>query len=71
MLETIKGDADLRQVPVVMLTGSYAEKNLIDSYGHGVNGFVVKPAGHNDFFDAIRHLAAFWGVLNSAPIRKD
>ncbi|MFC7473891.1 response regulator [Dankookia sp. GCM10030260] len=64
VLERIKGDPLTRHVPVVMLTSSREEQDLIRSYGLGVNAFVVKPVGHRDFFEAIRDIGAFWAVLN-------
>ena len=64
VLERIKRDPRIRHVPVVMLTSSREEQDLIRSYGLGVNGFVVKPVGHRDFFEAIRDIGAFWAVLN-------
>ncbi|MDO9713309.1 response regulator [Paracraurococcus lichenis] len=64
VLERIKADPRTRYVPVVMLTSSAEEQDLIRSYGLGVNGFVVKPVGHREFFEAIRDIGAFWAVLN-------
>jgi len=64
VLERIKADPRTRHVPVVMLTSSREEQDLLRSYGLGVNGFVVKPVGHRDFFEAIRDIGAFWAVLN-------
>ena len=64
VLERIKKDPRTRHVPVVMLTSSREEQDLLRSYGLGVNGFVVKPVGHREFFDAIRDIGAFWAVLN-------
>jgi CheY-like chemotaxis protein len=64
VLERIKGDPLTKHVPVVMLTSSREEQDLIRSYGLGVNAFVVKPVGHRDFFEAIRDIGAFWAVLN-------
>ena len=53
VLERIKADPRTRHVPVVMLTSSREEQDLVRSYGLGVNAFVVKPVGHRDFFEAI------------------
>ncbi len=69
VLERIKSDATLRQVPVVMLTSSREEKDLIRSYALGVNAFVVKPVDFNRFFDAIQDLGMFWAILNEPPPR--
>jgi len=67
VLEKIKGDELLRQTPVVMLTSSREERDLIRSYSLGVNAFVVKPVGFDQFFEAIRDLGMFWAVLNEPP----
>ncbi|WP_369061023.1 response regulator [Caulobacter sp. 73W] len=69
VLERIKSDATLRQVPVVMLTSSREEKDLVRSYALGVNAFVVKPVDFNRFFDAIQDLGMFWAILNEPPPR--
>jgi len=67
VLEKIKGDPDLRHTPVVMLTSSREERDLVKSYSLGVNAFVVKPVGFEQFFEAIRDLGMFWAVLNEPP----
>jgi CheY-like chemotaxis protein len=67
VLEQIKGDSALRATPVVMLTSSREERDLVRSYNLGVNAFVVKPVGFDQFFEAIRDLGMFWGVLNEPP----
>ncbi|NOG71792.1 response regulator [Roseicella sp. DB1501] len=67
VLEQIRNDARIRHVPVVMLTSSREEQDLVRSYGLGVNAFVVKPVGHREFFEAVRDIGAFWAVLNELP----
>ncbi|MBP0446807.1 response regulator [Roseomonas sp. SSH11] len=67
VLERIRAEPRTRQVPVVMLTSSREEQDLVRSYGLGVNAFVVKPVGHREFFEAIRDIGAFWAVLNEPP----
>lgn len=67
VLQEIRREPRTRSVPVVMLTSSREEHDLIRSYGLGVNAFVVKPVGHREFFDAIRDIGAFWAVLNEPP----
>jgi CheY-like chemotaxis protein len=69
VLERIKSDSLLRQTPVVMLTSSREESDLVKSYSLGVNAFVVKPVGFEQFFEAIRDLGMFWAVLNEPPPR--
>lgn len=67
VLERIKRDARHRQVPVVMLTSSREEKDLVRSYDLGVNAFVVKPVEFGEFFEAIQELGTFWALLNEPP----
>jgi CheY-like chemotaxis protein len=70
VLERIKRHPGTRSVPVVMLTSSREEEDLLRSYDLGVNAFVVKPVGYREFFEAIRDIGAFWAVLNEpAPMR--
>ena len=69
VLERIKSDASQRQIPVVMLTASREESDLVRSYALGVNAFVVKPVDFNAFFEAIQDLGMFWAVLNEPPPR--
>ena len=67
VLGTLKADAAMRHVPVVILTSSREESDLIRSYELGVNAFVVKPVGFREFFEAIQDLGVFWAVLNKPP----
>lgn len=67
VLEQIKSDPKLRATPVVMLTSSREERDLVRSYQLGVNAFVVKPVGFDKFFEAIQDLGMFWAVLNEPP----
>ncbi|MFV3130848.1 response regulator [Niveispirillum sp. KHB5.9] len=68
VLERMKGDPETRHVPIVMLTASREESDLVRSYQHGVNAFVVKPVNFRDFFQAIRDLGVFWAILNEPPV---
>ena len=67
VLEAVKSDPRTRAIPVVMLTSSREESDLVRSYELGVNAFVVKPVGFKEFFDAIQDLGVFWAVLNEPP----
>lgn len=69
VLETIKKDPMQKQIPVVMLTSSREERDVLTSYENGVNAFVVKPVDFNVFFEAIQDLGMFWAVLNEPPPR--
>ena len=67
VLRQIKSDPALRKIPVVMLTSSREEKDLMSSYDLGVNAFVVKPVDFDQFLKAIRSLGMFWALINEAP----
>lgn len=67
VLSAIRNDAKLKLIPVVMLTSSREESDLIKSYEKGVNAYVVKPVDFKDFIDAIKPLGMFWALLNELP----
>ena len=67
VLEQMRADEVLRAIPVVMLTTSSEEQDILRSYKFGANAYVVKPVVFQDFIDAIRALGAFWAVLNAPP----
>jgi len=69
VLAKIKGDPAMRHTPIVMLTSSREESDLVRSYQLGVNAFVVKPVGFREFFEAIQDVGIFWAVLNEPPPR--
>ncbi len=66
-LALIKSDEQLRTIPVVMLTSSREEIDLVRSYKLGVNGYVVKPVDFQAFMVAVKEIGAFWAVLNETP----
>jgi CheY-like chemotaxis protein len=67
VLRTLKSDPALRHVPIVMLTSSREERDLVVSYDLGVNAFVVKPVDFHQFVQAIRNLGIFWAIINEPP----
>jgi CheY-like chemotaxis protein len=69
VLQRVKGDPDLRHTPIVMLTSSREEQDLVRSYELGVNAFVVKPVEFTEFFKAIQDLGIFWAILNEPSPR--
>jgi len=69
VLREIKSDANLKLIPVVMLTTSDQEKDIIDSYKLGVNSYISKPVRINDFVDAMSKLEDFWFSLSLLPPR--
>jgi CheY-like chemotaxis protein len=67
VLAEIRNDSGLKSIPVVMLTSSREEQDLIRSYALGVNAYVVKPVDFQEFVRAIADLGIFWAVLNEPP----
>jgi CheY-like chemotaxis protein len=67
VLAKVKNSEKLRHIPIVMLTSSREEQDLVRSYELGVNAFVVKPVEFNEFFKAIQDLGVFWALLNEPP----
>jgi CheY-like chemotaxis protein len=68
VLRRMKSHDVLRTIPVVMLTSSREEKDLVESYRLGVNAYVVKPVAFDDFMRSIKNLGLFWAVLNEPPV---
>jgi CheY-like chemotaxis protein len=71
VLRQIRADPALRLIPVVILTSSREERDLLESYDKGANSYVVKPVDFEEFGAAINKLGIFWAVLNEAPPGKD
>lgn len=69
VLAKVKSDPGQRHIPIVMLTSSREEQDLVRSYQLGVNAFVVKPVDFREFFEAIQDLGVFWGIVNEPPPR--
>lgn len=67
VLKTIKADAHLKAIPVVVLTSSRETPDLIEFYKHGVNAYVVKPVDFQDFMKAVKQLGVFWAAVNEPP----
>lgn len=67
VLETLRGDARFKALPVVMLTASREEPDLKKCYALGVNAYVVKPVDFKDFLVAVKHIGVFWALLNELP----
>jgi CheY-like chemotaxis protein len=67
VLERIRGDERTKHVPVVVLTSSSEERDLIDSYQLGVNSYIVKPLDFEQFAEAVRHIGLYWLLLNKTP----
>jgi CheY-like chemotaxis protein len=67
VLRVIKADPAMRSIPIVVLTSSREEQDLVRSYDLGVNAYVVKPVAFEAFVDAVKTLGGFWAVLNELP----
>jgi DNA-binding response OmpR family regulator len=67
ILKIVKSDDKLKLIPVVVLTSSREEKDMVTSYKLGVNAYVVKPVDFHEFVDAIKELGVFWAVINAPP----
>jgi CheY-like chemotaxis protein len=67
VLQQIKSDEKLRMIPVVVLTSSREERDMVASYKLGVNAYVVKPVDFHEFVNAIKELGVFWAVINEPP----
>ena len=67
VLQIIRNDQALKMIPVVMLTSSREEPDLLKCYELGVNAYVVKPVDFKDFFDAVKQLGVFWAMINELP----
>jgi CheY-like chemotaxis protein len=67
VLRSIKTDERLKLIPVVVLTSSREERDLIESYKLGVNAYVVKPVDFNEFMHAVEKLGVFWAIINEPP----
>jgi CheY-like chemotaxis protein len=67
VLQQIKSDEKLKMIPVVVLTSSREERDMVASYKLGVNAYVVKPVDFHEFVNAIKELGIFWAVINEPP----
>jgi CheY-like chemotaxis protein len=67
VLKKLKSDETLKVIPVVMLTSSAEETDVIKSYRLGANAYIVKPVDFTEFLETIRQLSTFWAVINHAP----
>ena len=67
VLQQIRSDEKLKLIPVVVLTSSHEEKDMVASYKLGVNAYVAKPVDFHEFVNAIKELGIFWAVINEPP----
>jgi DNA-binding response OmpR family regulator len=67
VLQRVKADEKLKMIPVVVLTSSREERDMVESYKLGVNAYVVKPVDFHEFVNAIKELGVFWAIINEPP----
>src|ERR1700676_3456354 len=67
VLKQIKSEDKLKMIPVVVLTSSHEERDMVASYKLGVNAYVVKPVDFHEFVNAIKELGVFWAGINEPP----
>lgn len=67
VLATMRSDHRLRTIPVVILTSSREERDLVESYRLGVNAYVVKPVDFSAFVEAVEQIGCFWALVNEPP----
>jgi CheY-like chemotaxis protein len=68
LLEVMKSDPSMRAIPVVMMTSSREEGDLLASYGLGVNSYVVKPVDFSEFAERIAQIGMYWMIANQTPV---
>jgi len=68
VLQRLKGDPHTRMIPVVMLTSSREERDIVESYRLGVNSYITKPVDFEQFTAAVRALGMYWLLLNQPPV---
>ena len=68
VLQRLKGDPRTRMIPVVVLTSSREERDIVESYRWGVNSYITKPVDFEQFTEAVRTLGMYWVLLNQPPV---
>jgi len=69
VLKAIKGDIRTKIIPVIILTSSKEEKDIVESYRLGVNSYILKPVDFDKFVDAVKDIGYYWLLLNQSPIK--
>jgi two-component system, response regulator len=67
VLKAVRSNKDTEKVPIVMLTSSREERDVVEGYKLGVNSFIVKPVEFNSFMEAVKDIGIYWVLLNEQP----
>ena len=68
VLRQVKGDPGLRTIPIVVLTSSDRDQDVVESYNLGVNAYVVKPVAFDEFVEVVKQIGLFWVLINETPL---
>jgi two-component system, response regulator len=71
VLKQVKGDARTKTIPVVIMTSSKEERDLIEGYGSGVNSYIQKPVDFEQFRNTVKTLGMYWIVVNQPPLNHE
>jgi len=71
VLRHVKADLRTQTIPVVVLTSSREERDIVESYKLGVNSYIVKPVDFEQFSEAVRNLGLYWLLLNQRPVLRN
>lgn len=67
-IQHLKTDNRFKLIPIVVLTSSREDRDLLECYKYGVNAYIVKPVKFKEFVDAVEHIGIFWAILNEVPL---
>ena len=71
VLKTVKGDPRTKTIPIVIMTSSKEERDMVESYNSGVNSYIQKPVDFEQFRNTIKTLGMYWMVVNQPPVNHD
>jgi len=71
VLKTVKGDPRTKTIPIVIMTSSKEERDMVQSYNSGVNSYIQKPVDFEQFRNTIKTLGMYWMVVNQPPVNHD
>lgn len=69
VLRRLKSDSRTRLIPIIILTSSREERDVVDGYTNGANSYIRKPVDFDQFTEAVRQLGLYWLILNEPPLR--